>query len=103
MDDIIRKKFEQEYPDVKFDAISDILIDLADVIKECVMAIKNLAVNLFGSIFKSVIGNGRVVYLALHAKKARTRKKNMNRIIKTALREIERTMKIDEKDSDEGN
>lgn len=103
MDDIIRKKLEQEYPDIKFDAISDILIDLVDVVKECVMAIKNLAVNIYSSIFKAVTGNGRVVYWALHAKKARTRKKNMNRIIKTVLKESERAMKLDEKDSDEGN
>lgn len=54
----------------------------------------------FTILYNMCCQNKRVANLALHAKKARTRKKNMNRIIKTVLKENERTMKIDEKDSD---
>lgn len=47
--------------------------------------------------------NKRVIYLAMHAKKWRTRKKNRNRLAKYVLKQIERTGKIDKEDSDERN
>lgn len=58
---------------------------------------------IYAVIFKEITNNKWVAYLAIHARKKRTRKKNRNRMIKYVLNQIERARKIDKKDSDEGN
>lgn len=75
--------------------------EVAVVIKCTVEAIYELCIDIYGAVYKSFTNNKKVVHLAMHAKKRRTRKKNKNRIIKYVLNQIERAGKIDEKDSEE--
>lgn len=60
-------------------------------------------IEIYGALYKSFTNNKKVVHLATHAKKYRTRKKNRNRLAKYVLKQIERTGKIDKEDSDERN
>ena len=84
-----------------FNLCADAVKEVAVVIKCTVEAIYELCIDIYGAVYKSFTNNKKVVHLAMHAKKMRTRKKNKNRIIKYVLNQIERAGKIDEKDSDE--
>ena len=73
---------------------------LTVAIKPVVEAVCEICIETYAAIYKACTNNKRVVYLAIHAKKWRTRKKNRNRLIKYVMK---RTDNFDKEDSDERN
>lgn len=78
--------------------------ELAEVIETAVSSIKGLITQItefYFTFYKAIEDTAKadkVVYLAFYAKKARTRKKNINRIKKC----VERAIKIDKKNGNKG-
>lgn len=86
---------------VTFNLCKEAAESIAVAIKTVIEAMCEFCIDIYNALYKSFTNNKKVVHLAMHAKKRRTRKKNKNRIIKYVLNQIERAGKIDEKDSDE--
>lgn len=89
MDEIIMPEEDLQRMKEALDAVAELIKVVADAI---VQVFKKIADNLcktFSDWWDSILkcfGNKRVVHLAFHAKKKRTRKKNRNRLLKEFLR-----------------
>lgn len=66
--------------------LKDILSSLSEKFSELFEKIKSILNQLVVSYLNSL--NGRVLYLSMHAKRYRSRKKNKNRLRKLFLKEI---------------
>lgn len=89
------EKILEELQEINFEEFAEAFKTVASVIKDLITQVAEFYFNLYKAI-EGTAKADKVVYLAFHAKKARTRKKNINRIKKC----IERAIKIDKKDSD---
>lgn len=66
--------------------------NLSVVVNVAIKAIKQMVTAVSDYVYKRY-PNRRVVHLALHGKRARTRKKNRNRIMRDLKKEMKRTKK----------
>lgn len=86
----VRNEYEERYTKTQFIVGYNALSKVADTIVPIVENIKNLvkAMCEFAKKIIDLYPNKRVVHLASHGKKARTRKKNIHRIGKWLNREV---------------
>ena len=96
MDEIIMPEVNIPEEDLQrmkeaLDAVAESIKVVADAVMQVVKQITDNLCKTFSGWWDSILkcfGNKRVVHLAFHAKKKRTRKKNRNRLLKEFLRMV---------------